>query len=115
MRKRPKKTLHRTQQSAEAGSSSAAPGRDETATTTGASRDASYVPNIAYDQERVYEMIDNSKWRKAFFIDGELRWATREGNGIGEKVIGEKVSGDQTWKMRQIGDVLYLAPEEAHE
>jgi hypothetical protein len=36
--------------------------------------------------------------------------ATREGNGI-----GEKVSGDQTWKMRQIGDVLYLAPKEAHE
>jgi hypothetical protein len=103
--------LHRTQQSAEAGSSSAAPGRDETATTTtGASRDASYVPNIIYDQEGVYEVIENSKWRKALFIDGELRWATREGNDI-----GEKVSGDQTWKMRQIGDVLYLAPKEAHE
>jgi hypothetical protein len=103
--------LHRTQQSGEAGSSSATSGRDETATTTiGASRDASYVPNITYDQEAVYEVIENSKWREAFFIDGELRWATRGGNGI-----GEKVSGDQTWKMRQFGDVFYLAPKEAHE
>jgi hypothetical protein len=111
MRKHLKKVLHRTQKSAEAGLSSAAPSRDETATTmTGASRDASYVSNITYNQEAVSEAIGNSKWRKAFFIDGELRWATREGNGI-----GEAVSTGQTWKMRQIGDVLYLAPKEAHE
>lgn len=111
MSKHLEKMLHRTQQSAEAGSSSAAPGRDDTTTTTtGESRGASSVPNITYDQEAVYEVIDNSKWRKAFFIDGELRWATREGNGI-----GEKVSGNQTWNMRQIGDVLYLAPKGAHE
>jgi hypothetical protein len=58
----------------------------------------------------VNELINSSKWRKAFFIDGGLRWATREGNGI-----GEEVSGNQTWKMLQIGDVLYLAPEEADE
>jgi hypothetical protein len=106
-----KKILHRTQQSVEAGSSSAAPGLDgTTTTTTGSSRDAGYVPNITFDQEAVYEVIENSKWRKAFFIDGELRWATREGNGI-----GEQVSSDRTWKMRQIGDMIYLAPKEAHE
>ncbi|KAH6696422.1 heterokaryon incompatibility protein-domain-containing protein [Leptodontidium sp. MPI-SDFR-AT-0119] len=111
MSKHIKKMLHRTQQSAEVGSSSAAAGRDRTATTTtGASRGASYVPHLSYDEEGVYEVIDNSKWRKALFIDGELRWSTREGNGI-----GERVNHDQTWNMRQIGDVLYLAPKATHE
>lgn len=68
------------------------------------------MPTIRYDREAVYELIDNPKWRKAFFIDGELRWATREGNGI-----GEKVSYGQARKMRQIGDVFYLVPKETHE
>jgi hypothetical protein len=110
MRKHLQRMLRRPQQSAEAGSSSAASGRDETATTiTGALTDASYVPDIII-QPRSSEWIENSGWRKAFFIDGELRWATREENGI-----GEEVSGGQTWKMRRIGGVLYLAPKEAHE
>lgn len=78
------------------------------------------MPSMTYDPEAVYEVIDNSKWRKAFFIDGELRWATGEGNSIGDKVSfdkvsGDKVSGDQIWKMLHIGDMLYLAPEEANE
>jgi len=69
MRKHLRKILHRTQRNAEAGLS-AAPGRDEImTTTTGASRDASYVPNITYDQERVSEVINNSTWRKALIID----------------------------------------------
>ncbi|KAI3324016.1 heterokaryon incompatibility protein-domain-containing protein [Xylariaceae sp. AK1471] len=102
--------LHRPQRSAEAGPSSAPPGRDDTTTTTAvASRDVSYVPGIIIDQNGVNEALHNSKWRKAFFVDGELRWATRVGNGIGEKVP------HQTMKLRNVGDVLYLAPKESDE
>jgi len=111
MRKHLRKILHRKQQSAEAGPSSTIPRRHETETPiTQASNDTSYVPNITLDPEAVYEIIDNSKWRKAFFIDGDLRWATQVGNGI-----GEKVSSDLSYNMRQIGDILYLAPIEDHE
>jgi hypothetical protein len=105
--------LRRTEQSAEAGSSSTVPNHDQTVTTTtDVSRGVETVPELFWDQKAVSEIIDNSKWRKALLIDGELRWATQESNSIGGKVGNE---GDLTWKMRQIGDWFYLAPKEAHE
>ncbi|KAF3035054.1 hypothetical protein E8E11_003636 [Didymella keratinophila] len=105
--------LHRTQQSAEAGSSSATPNYDQTAsTTTVVSRDVEVVPKLSWDEQAVHEIIDGSKWRRAVMIDGELRWATQERNTIGRKVGDE---GDLTWKIRQLGDWFYLAPKEAHE
>ncbi|KAF3033146.1 hypothetical protein E8E12_002975 [Didymella heteroderae] len=116
MRQRLRKMLHRTKQSAEAESSSAAAAREQNViTTTETPEDVNRVPGIVYGkeaEEAVYETINNSKWRKAFWIDGELRWATQEGSGIGEKV---SEGGAQTWKMIQVGDTLYLAPKEAHE
>ena len=106
--------LQQTQQSAKATSSSSAPAHQAHAqpatTTTAAPRDASYVPGIVSNQEAVYALIDNSKWQKAVFIEARHRWVKHGDDGI-----GEKVNYGQSWKMRQIGDVLYLAPKEADE
>ncbi|KAF2996747.1 hypothetical protein E8E14_001199 [Neopestalotiopsis sp. 37M] len=65
------------------------------------------VPTLSYSTDAVYEMIENSPWRKAFFIDGQMRWATSNGDGI-----GDFVGGDHPWNFRQIGDEFYLAPKE---
>src|ERR1700761_4498587 len=102
-----KDVSHQGQGRAEAGPTPAALPREEPLTTTpGDSRNATYPPDITWDREAVENVLDNSKWRKAYLIDDELRWAKADGDGIGEKVE------DHAWKVRHYGKVVYLAPNE---
>lgn len=114
-----KEKLHRTRKQTEAtGSSEAALGHNdriaETTVAAHASTEASNtVPETGTsDISELNDIIANNKWRKAFLMDGELLWATPDGKDVGDKVFQDT---NVVYKVRQVGDVFYLAPKEAED
>jgi hypothetical protein len=66
---------------------------------------ADSVPSFSFvPMDHIREVESSSNWRKAIFVDGELRWTDNSGTEIGDLVQG------RGWKMRNFGNYMLLAP-----
>lgn len=57
------------------------------------------------DQQYLQDALAKNPWKKAVFVDGELRWLNNDGSA------GEMVE-PIPYHMRQYGDELLLCPKE---
>lgn len=69
------------------------------------------LPTFSFDgEEYIGDILSKNVWRKAVQVDGELRWTDRSGTQV-----GELVPKNRTWKIRNYGSYMLLAPKEEIE